>query len=154
MWEIDELQKDAFDFIIAFDVAEHMTGSELHSLFAWVKGHLSKKGRMILKFPEGTSPFGLAAQNGDFTHVTTLTRLKLEVLCRESGMALLSYKDDILSSNSLCSRGLPGIIVLKAIQFHANFLKMMLRLLLYPLSRYSSFATNSIAVVADESYEQ
>lgn len=154
VWEIGELQKDAFDFIIAFDVAEHMTGKELRSLFIWVKGHLSEKGRLILKFPEGASPFGLAAQNGDFTHVTILTRSKIEALCCGSGMALLSYKDDMLSSNTLCSRGLPGIMVLKAIQIHANFLKMMLRLLLYPLSRHSSFATNSIAVIADESYEQ
>lgn len=149
-WEIAAIQKIQFDFIIVFDVLEHMRQGEIVSLFKWVKLHLSENGSFILKFPEGASPFGRAGQHGDFSHVTVLTRSKVQILCVESGLILKSYDDDLLSSNTMSSWGLIGRVALRIIQSYAALVKKILRILLYPLAPSMSFATNSIAVIVGQ----
>lgn len=145
--EIAELQPENFDLIAAFSVVEHMDHEQLNAFFSWVRKHLNEGGRLYLLFPEGASPFGLANQNGDFTHVTSLTKPKIEVLCNTSNMELLSYSDDLLSSNKLCSFGSPGKMVLLLLQGYASALKWALRMLLYPLATSLRLGTNSIAVI-------
>jgi len=103
---------------------------------------------MYLRFPEGASPFGLANQNGDLMHVTSLTLPKIEALCVESYMKLVSYSDDLLSSNKLCSLGLIGRVVLILLQGYAYVLKCILKIILYPLAPSLRLGTNSIAVIA------
>jgi len=146
-WAIAELQPQHFDLIVAFDVAEHMSYEELRIFFAWVRDHLNEGGKLYLRFPEGASPFGLANQNGDFTHVTSLSLPKIEVLCVESDMKLVSYSDDLLSSNKLCSLGLFGRAVLLALQGYAYVLKWTMKFVLYPVTTSLRLGTNSIAVL-------
>ena len=110
--------------------------------------HLNVGGRLYLLFPEGASPFGLANQNEDFTHVTSLTKPKIEALCDTTNMELLSYSDELLSSNKLCSLGLPGKMVLLLLQGYANMLKWAFLILLSPLATSLRLGTNSIAVIA------
>jgi SAM-dependent methyltransferase len=147
VWEIAELLYEKFDQIVAFNVLEHMNHENLYMFFLWARKHLDDDGRLYLQFPEGASPFGLANQNGDFTHVTSLTREKIEVLCNASKMRVLSYSDDPLTSNKLCSFGLPGKIALLFLQGYASVVKWALRILLWPLATSLRFGTNSIAVV-------
>jgi 2-polyprenyl-3-methyl-5-hydroxy-6-metoxy-1,4-benzoquinol methylase len=146
--DIPELQLEKFDLIVAFDVAEHMTYTELNALFAWVRSHLNKGGKLILRFPEGASPFGLAYQNGDFTHVTSLTKGKIVALCDTNNLELLTYSDEFLRSNKLCAFGFLGRIVLRMLQGYASLLRWTMRILLYPLSIDLRLGTNSIAVIA------
>jgi SAM-dependent methyltransferase len=148
IWDIPELQHEKFDLIVAFDVAEHLTYMELNKLFSWVNGHLNKGGELILKFPEGASPFGLAYQNGDFTHVTSLTKGKVLALCDTNDLVLVSYKDEFLRSNKLCAFGFVGRIALIMLQGYASLLRWTMRILLYPLSIDLRLSTNSIAVIA------
>ncbi|HUX65239.1 class I SAM-dependent methyltransferase [Sulfuricella sp.] len=148
IWDIPELQLEKFDLIVAFDVAEHMTHMELNALFSWAKNHLNKGGKLILRFPEGASPFGLAYQNGDFTHVTSLTKGKITALCDMNSLQLLSYRDEFLRSNKLCSFGFFGKMVLLMLQGYASLLRLIMRVLLYPLSIDLRLGTNSIAVIA------
>jgi hypothetical protein len=147
VWDIVELQSERFDLISAFSVVEHLNHEELTKLFLWARNHLNVDGRMFLVFPEGASPFGLANQNGDFTHVSSLTKTKIESLCMVSNMRILSYKDDFLSSNKLCTFGFPGRLVLQLLQGYASLVKLGLRLLLYPLATSLRLSTNSIAVI-------
>ena len=63
-------------------------------------------------------------------------------------MQLLSYSDDLLSSNKLCSFGLLGKTVLLLLQGYASGVKWSLRILLYPLTTSLRLGTNSIAVIA------
>jgi SAM-dependent methyltransferase len=148
VWAIPELQLLRFDLVVAFDVAEHMSFQELQNLFSWVKDHLSEGGKLYLRFPEGASPLGLASQNGDFMHVTSLTLPKIESLCIDSDMKLVSYSDDLLSSNRLCSLGLVGRAALLLLQGYAYLLKWIFRIILYPVATSLRLSTNSIAVIA------
>jgi len=148
VWNIAELQSEKFDQISAFSVVEHMNHEQLNAFFSWVKNHFNEGGKLYLQFPEGASPFGLANQNGDFTHITSLTKAKIEVLCDANNMEILSYSDDILSSNRLCSFGIPGKMALLLLQWYANIVKRVLRIFLYPLSTSLRLGTNSIAVIA------
>ena len=134
VWDVAELQSEKFDLIAAFSVAEHMDFDQLNAFFSWARKHLNMGGKLYLLFPEGASPFGLANQNGDFTHVTSLTKPKIEVLCGTNNMQLLSYSDDLLSSNKLCSFGFLGKTVLLLLQGYAIGVKWLLRILLYPLT--------------------
>lgn len=147
VWDITELQSEKFDLIAAFSVVEHMHLEQLYTFFPWARTHLNDGGRLYIQFPEGASPFGLANQNGDFTHVTSLTKTKIEALCDASNMELLSYSDDLLSSNKLCSLGLPGKMALLVLQGYASLVKWALRILLYPLATSLRLGTNSIAVI-------
>lgn len=147
VWEVAELQFEKFDLIVAFSVAEHMDYDQLNAFFSWVAKHLNGAGKLYLQFPEGASPFGLANQNGDFTHVTSLTRTKIEVLCNASNMEIVSYSDDLLSSNKLCSFGLPGKMILLILQWYALIVKWGVRIILYPLTTSLRLGTNSIAVI-------
>jgi len=148
VWDIHELQHEQFDLIVALDVAEHMSYNELNALFAWSSSHLKKGGKFILRFPEGASPFGLAYQNGDFTHVTSLTLGKIASLCSISELRLLSYGDEYLRSDKLCDYGTAGKLVLLLLQGYARLMRTSLRVLLYPLSIDLRLSTNSIAVIA------
>jgi len=148
IWDIPELQSEKFDLIVAFDVVEHMSLKKLNAFFSWARSHLNKGGNLILRFPEGGSPFGLVYQNGDFTHVTSLTQTKIAFLCNQNNMDLLSYRDEFLSSNKLCTYGLIGKMGLLMLQGYASLLKSVLLIFLYPLSVDLRLGTNSIAVIA------
>ncbi len=148
VWAIAELQAQRFDLIVAFDVAEHMSYEELRTFFTWVQDHLNEGGELYLRFPEGASPFGLANQNGDFTHVTSLSLPKIEALCAGSRMELVSYSDDVLSSNILCALGPVGKLILLLLQGYAAALKGLLKLILYPLATSLRLGTNSIVVIS------
>lgn len=148
VWEIPALLNRKFDSIFAFDVAEHMTQAELNAFFSWSKAHLNSDGRLILRFPEGASPFGLAYQNGDFTHVTSLTMSKTHSLCEMNNLKLLSYSDEFLRSNILCAYGLVGKLALLMLQGYAKVLRTTMCMVFYPLSLDVKFSTNSIAVIS------
>jgi len=148
VWANAELQPQRFDLVVAFDVAEHMSYEELQKFFSWVRDHLNDAGKLYLRFPEGASPFGLANQNGDFMHVTSLTRPKIEALCIESNMKLVSYTDDLLFSNKLCSIGLIGRAVLLLLQGYAYVMKCIINIILYPITTSLRLGTNSIAIIS------
>jgi len=146
-WKLKALENKKFDLILAFDVIEHMGLVDLESFFSWAAIHLSDKGKLVLRFPEGASPFGLAYQHGDFTHISTLTKNKLNSLCNGKGMNLLSYDDEYLRSDKLCSFGLFGKITLLLLQGYAKFFKSNIKVFLYPLSIDLKLSTNSIAII-------
>ena len=144
---INELSSIKFDMVVAFDVAEHLTENQLRELFSWVDSNLDEEGSFFLRFPEGSSPFGLSNQNGDFTHLTSLTELKILSLCESSSLKLLSYSDDIISSNKLCNFGFIGKGVLLIMQLYSRVVKASLRIIFFPVSTSVNLATNSIVVV-------
>lgn len=147
VWEVSELDDKKFDLIFAFDVVEHMSVGDLKSFFSWVAKHLDAYGSLILRFPEGASPLGLAYQHGDFTHATILTRNKLISLCDINELTLISYDDEYLRSDKLCSYGLIGKFFLLILQAYAKFLRNILKFFLFPLSTDLRLSTNSIVII-------
>jgi SAM-dependent methyltransferase len=148
IWEIPELQSEKFDLLVALAVAEHMHYKELVEFFSWANLHLNNGGTIHLKFPEGASPFGLGYQHGDFTHVSCLTKSKIEALCEASNMKLISYTDEPLVSNKLCSIGFPGKVCLYILQAYSGLFKWLILKLLYPVCPTLRLSTNSIAVIS------
>lgn len=146
-WDISEISDKRFDLIIALAVAEHMEFEELVRFFSWSRDHLSESGTLFLKFPEGSSPFGLGYQNGDFTHRSCLTKRKIEALCPMTKMTLVSYSDERLVSNRLCSFGIIGQVLLLALHLYSATLKLLVRAIFLPVYPELSLATNSISLI-------
>ena len=124
-----------------------MNFDQLVSFFRWVKDHLHQDGTLYLRFPEGASPFGLANQNGDFTHINMITKTKIEMLCDGANLKIQLYEDDIISSNYLCLYGWLGKIILCVLQSYLKIQRTMLKGFLYPASRDIRFGNNSLVEI-------
>lgn len=81
-----------FTHVVAFDVVEHIGIDRLPGVFDRVRDLLAADGRLILRFPNGDSPFGRMMQHGDPTHVTTMGRGKLKYLARSAGLEVLEIR--------------------------------------------------------------
>ena len=91
-----------FTHVVAFDVIEHVAQPELPHLLRRLGALLKEDGRIILRFPNGDSPFGRIYQHGDPTHVTTIGRHKILYLAQESGLRVVEIR-----APRLPLRGLP-----------------------------------------------
>ena len=81
-----------FDVVVAIDVFEHLGCDEVDAALRAVDEMLRPGGYLILRFPNGQSPFGLLPQNGDVTHRTALSKDTVEQLCRETGLRAIRYR--------------------------------------------------------------
>jgi 2-polyprenyl-3-methyl-5-hydroxy-6-metoxy-1,4-benzoquinol methylase len=81
-----------FDVVVALDVFEHLTLDEIDAALYAIDAMLRPGGHLILRFPNGQSPFGLLPQNGDITHRTALSKDKIEQLCRNTSLQALCYR--------------------------------------------------------------
>lgn len=95
----DPLEGRQFDCILAFDVIEHFTHEEALKLLSYMKDKLSDDGSILLRFPNGESPFSIPIQNGDMTHKMYLAKAKLNHLCLQSGLNLFAYRNAARISN-------------------------------------------------------
>jgi 2-polyprenyl-3-methyl-5-hydroxy-6-metoxy-1,4-benzoquinol methylase len=77
-----------FSHVVAFDVLEHIPQQELSGFFTRARSLLAPSGRLILRFPNGDSPFGRLYQHADVTHVTTLGGNKVRYLARQAGFSV------------------------------------------------------------------
>lgn len=80
-----------FDAVVAWDVFEHLTVEEGRRFLNRVAGLLRPGGRLVLRFPNGESPFYVPVQNGDYTHKMHVSRLKLEHLSIGNGFRVDGY---------------------------------------------------------------
>lgn len=87
----DPFADQKFDAVVAFDVAEHLSVEQLQRLFRRLNTLLAPNGKVILRFPNGESPFSAPIQNGDHTHQTYLSLAKLKHLCIGSGLEVENY---------------------------------------------------------------
>ncbi len=82
--------------VVAFDVIEHMSLDDLSSMLSGARKLLAPKGKMILRFPNGDSPFGRMIQHGDPTHITTLGSRKLAYLARRAALDVVVIRGPVL----------------------------------------------------------
>lgn len=90
-FEKGDLPPDQFDIIAAFDVFEHLDPDTIIAKLAAADRMLKPGGWLILRFPNGQSPFGLAPQHADATHVTALSREKIEQYAAGTDLRTLHY---------------------------------------------------------------
>jgi len=80
-----------FDLIAAFDVFEHIPQDDCIALLRDMAERLSPGGILLLRVPNGESPFGRVFQHGDLTHVTTLGLSKFEQIASQTGLELRGH---------------------------------------------------------------
>jgi 2-polyprenyl-3-methyl-5-hydroxy-6-metoxy-1,4-benzoquinol methylase len=83
---------DHFDTIVAFDVFEHLSIPQIKSYLAATEKMLKPGGHLLLRFPNGQSPFGLVAQHGDYTHRTALSFSIFDQLIKHLRYMLVCYR--------------------------------------------------------------
>lgn len=81
-----------FDTIIAFDVFEHFSLADVHMRLRAAEMLLKPGGHLVMRFPNAQSPFGLAPQNGDPTHLSALSRSIFEQLMQGTSFAVVRYR--------------------------------------------------------------
>ena len=90
IWEfLQDQQAQPLDRVIALDVLEHFSPEQALRLLSAIKSQLSPNGRIILKLPNGSSPWGLQYQFGDLTHRTTFNPLSLRQLADAAGLKVV-----------------------------------------------------------------
>jgi 2-polyprenyl-3-methyl-5-hydroxy-6-metoxy-1,4-benzoquinol methylase len=70
---VDEVvPAETVDYVIAWDVFEHLTNDEIHLKLTECHKVLKSGGKLIARVPSGDSPFSGPLQNGDQTHKTSI----------------------------------------------------------------------------------
>ena len=103
--------RERFDTIVAFDVFEHFSLDEILLRLRAAEKMLKPGGHLVLRFPNGQSPFGLAPQHGDPTHRSRLSRSALEPLVRGSAFEFVRY------GHPFRARGrTPGVFLMRLVR--------------------------------------
>lgn len=85
----EQLAGQTFDVIAAFDVFEHVPLAELIGLLRGLADLLGPNGKLVARFPNMASPFGLGNQYGDITHLTALSPSSFAQIARLAGLQTL-----------------------------------------------------------------
>jgi 2-polyprenyl-3-methyl-5-hydroxy-6-metoxy-1,4-benzoquinol methylase len=86
---VAELYAELFDYVVAFDVLEHLPLAEIPRFLEAVSVMLKPAGELIARFPNGQSPFGLAHQYGDATHLHPLSADIIRQLAEGTTLSLV-----------------------------------------------------------------
>ncbi len=117
-----------FTHIVAFDVIEHVGIEHLPALLERIRDLLAADGRLIVRFPNGDSPFGRMIQHGDPTHVTTIGRHKLVYLARNAGLKLIEIRAPALPLRGV---GLARLIKRCGVKLGRYFVERLLSVLYF-----------------------
>lgn len=82
------------DVLVAFDVVEHLTKSEILKFFDEAFRTLSHRGRLIIHVPNAESPFVGSVRYGDFTHEVAFTPGSVRQLALTVGFASVRCYED------------------------------------------------------------
>jgi 2-polyprenyl-3-methyl-5-hydroxy-6-metoxy-1,4-benzoquinol methylase len=74
-----------FDRIVLFDLLEHMDLDRAMTLLGDLRGLLAPGGRLVIRVPNATSPWGLRMQFDTFDHVTVYAPNRLRELAHFTG---------------------------------------------------------------------
>jgi len=91
---LDTIPADSKDVVIAFDVIEHFTKTELLGCLDQIYRVLKTGGKLIIHAPNGASPFCGRILYGDFTHELAVTRESMTQLCQVCGFSQISCYED------------------------------------------------------------
>lgn len=87
--QIDAFPAQAnYDAVVAMDVLEHMTSTEIEVMLEAIATRLKPGGCFIARFPNGDSPFGRINQNGDVTHINAIGCMKMTYLAERARLNL------------------------------------------------------------------
>jgi 2-polyprenyl-3-methyl-5-hydroxy-6-metoxy-1,4-benzoquinol methylase len=135
--------ESTFDLVVAFDVLEHISQNDLPNFIGEIKRILKNGGCFIARFPNGDSPFGLADQNGDVTHITTIGSGKAYYFAAQCDMEVVFVggESQPLFGTSLLhfAKRLFALLIKKSLHFITN-------LIFFPRSNISFYSSNLIMI--------
>ncbi|MBU1109734.1 MAG: class I SAM-dependent methyltransferase [Candidatus Riflebacteria bacterium] len=91
---LENLPAESYDFIISFDVLEHLSKQEIFNFGANVFRLLKKDGTWLIHAPNGESLFGNRVLFGDFTHEISFTCSSLEQIKNALGFSKAFFFED------------------------------------------------------------
>ena len=141
---LDECPPCAFDLIIALDVIEHIDPSQTVAFAQSCHRALKPGGRLLLRFPNGDSPFSVSSFNSDVTHLNWISADKMRYYAQASGFSGMKIQ------------GTPQIILTGSV-FHGLYnlcnipakwlLNALYRLVFYPGRRLNFVAIDLVAIL-------
>ena len=101
-----------FDRIALFDVLEHFTYADGLKMLTAMRGMLRDQGRIVLRVPNVSSPWGVAFQFGDLTHRAAYTPESLRQLALACGLAVTACYPHRLGSpvRQVVDRAFHGVL--------------------------------------------
>lgn len=76
-----------YGVVLAIDLVEHFDRSEVRDLFQILSGLLASEGSLILRTPNGSSPYSGRYQFSDLTHGVIYTKRSLQQVCSAVGFS-------------------------------------------------------------------
>jgi SAM-dependent methyltransferase len=109
---VERLARPRFDRVALFDVAEHLPEAALVRLMAALRGALNPGGRVVMRTPNCSSPWGLKMQFDTFDHITPITPGRMAELGRATGFACTRVIGGTRGTGlrRLAQRGLHGLL--------------------------------------------
>jgi len=95
METLRSLPDESQDLVIAWDIIEHFTKSELLPFVDQVRRVLKPGGKWLIHAPNGESPFYARVYHGDYTHEQAFTRTSINQLLLASGFAEVRCYEDV-----------------------------------------------------------
>lgn len=87
--DLDALAAEApFDLAVLFDVLEHVESDQLVAFMRQLRALLAPDGAILLRVPNGDSPFGRRHQHGDLTHRVAIGEFKLQQVAAACDMRI------------------------------------------------------------------
>jgi 2-polyprenyl-3-methyl-5-hydroxy-6-metoxy-1,4-benzoquinol methylase len=93
-----------FDVIVAYDVLEHLAIPEVIRTLDVMAQMLKPGGKVMLRFPNGQSPFGRFLQHADHTHRSTLSEAILDQMTVSGPLTMSRIKRKVRPVGSLQHR--------------------------------------------------
>ena len=91
-----ETHDGRFDTILAFDVFEHLDLETVSAYLDTCASMLKSGGKLLLRFPNAQSPFGLAPQAGDPTHRSELSASVIRLMITQRPFEVTRYSGSYL----------------------------------------------------------
>lgn len=135
---------DGFDLIAAFDVLEHIPPELTERWIVELHDRLAPGGTLLLRFPNGDSPFGMTYQNGDPTHTSVVGSLKARYYAEKAGFSDIATR---AQKRLVLSRSPLRLIQRLAAAFLSSIIEGA-AILMYPHYRDSSFTSDNLILVA------
>jgi len=129
-----------FDFVVSFDVLEHLTFAEVAGTLKATSLLLKPGGKFLARFPNGQSPFGRVNQHADVTHISTLSVPILQQM-------IVTLPFSIVRSGDI-AEVLRGHFASKVAKKLRNMLRRLLEITVMKLFTFTApFGVNSIIVL-------
>lgn len=121
------LADGSFDIVVAYDVFEHLDAPTLKAKLVALDRALRPGGLLVLRYPNGQSPFGLPSQHGDVTHLQALSEMKVTQLADGTGLVTQSYRGAAFAAH-------PRLVHRVAVWFRNRLRRAIIRVIQFAIA--------------------